>query len=217
MRSPSFFLSDDLAEYVRSHSEAIDPLDLELIDETSLLPNAGMQISPEQGKFLAFLVQISGARQVLELGTFTGYSTLCMARAMAPGGRIIACDVSEEWTKTARRYWERAGVADRIDLRIGPATGTLAAMPPEPLFDLAFIDADKEGYPAYLKAVVPRLRAGGLLVADNVLWSGRVVDPSSQDESVAALRRFNQMAVADPRIETVVLPVFDGLTLAIRR
>lgn len=217
MRSPSFFLSDDLAEYVRSHSEAIDPLDLELIDETSLLPNAGMQISPEQGKFLAFLVQISGARQVLELGTFTGYSTLCMARAMAPGGRIIACDVSEEWTRTARRYWERAGVADRIDLRIGPATGTLAAMPQEPLFDLAFIDADKEGYPAYLKAVVPRLRAGGLLVADNVLWSGRVVDPSSQDESVAALRRFNQMAVADPRIETVVLPVFDGLTLAIRR
>ncbi len=217
MRSPSFFLSDDLAEYVRSHSEAIDPLDLELIDETALLPGAGMQVSPEQGRFLAFLVQISGARQVLELGTFTGYSTLCMARAMAPDGRIIACDVSEEWTRTARRYWERAGVADRIDLRIGPAIDTLAAMPQEPLFDLAFIDADKEGYPAYLEAVVPRLRVGGLLVADNVLWSGRVVDPSSQDESVTALRRFNEMAVADPRVETVVLPVFDGLTLAIRR
>src|SRR5690606_5846127 len=143
---------------------------------------ARMQVAPEQGALLELLVRMLGARQAVEVGTFTGYSALCVARGLAPGGRLLCCDVSEEWTAIARDAWRRAGVADRIDLRIGPALETLARLPDEPTIDFAFIDADKRGYLDYYEALVRRLRPGGLLAIDNVLWAGRVVDPAADDD-----------------------------------
>lgn len=208
-------LTDELGDYVRAHSEPMDLIASELIAETQALPMAGMQIAPEQGTFLKLLVELTGAMTVLEIGTFTGFSALCMARGLAPGGTLIACDVSEEWTNIARRYWERAEVADRIDLRLGPALETLAAMDAAMRFDLAFIDADKEAYPAYLEAVVDRLASGGLLLADNVLRGGHIQDPSSPRAS--AMRRFNEMVRDDDRLEGLLLAAFDGLTFARRR
>jgi len=213
MQSPSFLLSDELAQYVRSHTDPIDDLERRLIAETAPMKWAGFQIGPEQGRFLSMLVRLSGARAILEIGTFTGYSSLCMARALPDDGRLLTCDVSVEWTNVARRYWEEAGVAHRIELRLGPAVDTLEAL--EEPFDLAFIDADKESYVDYFELVVPRLRSGGLLLADNVLWGGRVVEPSD-DALVRGIRRFNDLVAADPRVETLVLPVFDGLTMAVK-
>jgi caffeoyl-CoA O-methyltransferase len=157
-------LATDLDEYVRSLAAPLDPIASELISETATMPMAGLQIAPEQGTFLKLLVQLTGARSVLEIGTFTGFSALCMARGLSDG-KLIACDVNEEWTAIARRYWERAGVADRIDLRIGPALDTLGGLPDDVTFDLAFIDADKPAYPAYFEAVADRMRPGGLLLA----------------------------------------------------
>lgn len=175
---------------------------------------AGMQIAPDQGTFLKLLVQLTGSASVLEIGTFTGFSALCMARGLPEGGRLLACDVSEEWTVIARRYWERAGVSDRIELQIGPALDTLASLAPDTMFDLAFIDADKEPYPDYFQAVVDRINPGGLILADNVLQSGRITDTSSESANIAALRDFNATVVADPRVEAVLLAAFDGLTFA---
>ena len=216
MSRMSFMLTEDLEEYVLAHSEPLDEIAGDLIAETATLPNAGMQISPGHGEFLTVLVRLMGARSILEIGTFTGYSALCMARGLPPDGRLIACDVDVDWTNIARRYWERAGVADRIDLRLAPATETLAALPEDTMFDLVFIDADKPSYPEYFEATAKHLRSGGLLLADNVLWAGEVVAGTRVSKSTAALRRFNDLVVSDPRFETVLLPVFDGLTFARR-
>ena len=212
MSRSSFMLNDELGAYVTDHSEAVDAIAQELIDETARLPMAEMQISPEQGVFLKLLVQLTGATSVLEIGTFTGFSALCMARGLPGNGRLLSCDVSDEWTSIGRRYWERAGIADRIDLRIGPALDTLAALPSAMTFDRVFIDADKPGYPGYFHAVIDRVNAGGLILADNVLRGGQITGTGS--DSAAALREFNHLAASDPRVETVLLPVFDGLTFA---
>ena len=217
MTARNFLLDDALDAYVRAHTESPDPIARDLIAETAALPMAGMQIGPDEAGLLALLVRISGARDLIEVGTFTGYSSLAMASALPAGGRLLCCDVSEEWTAIARRYWRRAGVADRIELRLAPAIETLRALPAGPQFDLAFLDADKERYPDYFAELVPRLRPGGLLLADNVLWSGAVADDADRRESTAGLRRFNQLAVDDERLETVLLPAFDGLSISRRR
>ena len=217
MTARNFLLSDALDAYVRAHTEPPGPIARDLIAETAALPMAGMQIGPDEAGLLALLVRISGARDLIEVGTFTGYSSLAMASALPEGGRLLCCDVSEEWTAIARRYWRRAGVADRIELRLAPAIETLRALPAGPQFDLAFLDADKERYPDYFAELVPRLRPGALLLADNVLWSGAVADDADGRESTAGLRRFNQLAVHDDRLETVLLPAFDGLSISRRR
>jgi caffeoyl-CoA O-methyltransferase len=205
--------------YLLEHSMPADEVVAELERETwdALPDRAGMQVGGEQGRLLHLLVKLTGARSLLEIGTFTGMSSLWMARALPEDGHLLCLDVNEEWTDIARRYWERAGIADRIDLEIGPALDTLRAMAPEPMFDLAFIDADKENYPAYLDEVVPRLHPGGLLVADNVLWSGRVVDGGDETDATEAIRRFNRIVVDHPDLEAVVLPISDGMTLARRK
>ena len=217
MTARNFLLDDALDAYVRAHTEAPDPIARDLIAETAALPMAGMQIGSDEAGLLALLVRISGARDLTEVGTFTGYSSLAMASALPAAGRLLCCDVSEEWTAIARRYWRRAGVADRIELRLAPAIETLRALPAGPQFDLAFLDADKERYPDYFAELVPRLRPGGLLLADNVLWSGAVADDADQRESTTGLRRFSRLAVDDERLETVMLPAFDGLSISRRR
>jgi len=217
MTRGSFLLDEQLSAYIADHAPGPDQLERELIEETSHLEMAGMQIGPEQAAFLRFLVRISGATRILEIGSFTGYSALAMASALPEGGTLTALDRSEEWTDIATRYWEKAGVADRIDLRIGDGAESLAAMPEEPTFDLAFIDADKTGYPEYLDLVVPRLNPGGILVADNTLRHGVVADPTETSESIEAVRRFNDAISTDPRIDAQLLPLFDGLTVAVKR
>jgi caffeoyl-CoA O-methyltransferase len=218
MTGRSIGLSDALQDYVVSHSEPADAVLSDLASETAALGSiSSMQIAADQGSFLTLLTRLTGARRALEIGTFTGYSSICIARGLAEGGRLLCCDVSEEWTGTARRYWERAGVADRIELRIGPALETVRALPAEPTFDLAFIDADKTGYPGYWEEVVPRVRPGGLVLVDNVLRQGEVADPDVHDEGVDAVREMNDRAVRDDRVDVVLLPLADGLTVARRR
>jgi caffeoyl-CoA O-methyltransferase len=217
MTARNFLLSEALDQYVRDHTEPADPLVRDLIAETATLPMAGMQIGPDEARLLALLVQISGARQLIEIGTFTGYSSLSMARALPDGGTLLCCDMSEEWTAIARRYWQRAGLQDRIELRLAHALDTLRALPSEPQFDLAFLDADKENYPAYLEELATRLRSGGLLLADNVLWSGAIVDDNDTRETTVGLRTFNDRITADARFENVLLSAFDGLMVARRR
>jgi caffeoyl-CoA O-methyltransferase len=206
-----------LDDYLLTHCTPADDVLRDLAAETQReAPGTTMQISQDEGAFLAMLVHLTRARLVVEVGTFTGYSALSMARALPDDGtsRLIACDVSEEWTRIARRYWERAGVADRIDLRIAPAADTLRALPAEQAVDFAFIDADKTGYPVYYEELVTRLRPGGLIALDNTLQAGRVVEEGAEeDPSVAAIRAVNDTIVADRRVESVLLPVRDGLTL----
>jgi caffeoyl-CoA O-methyltransferase len=207
-----------LDDYLLTHCTPADPVLRDLAAETQRqVPGTTMQISQDEGTFLAMLVGLTNARLVVEVGTFTGYSALCMARALPTDGRLIACDVSEEWTGIARRYWERAGVADRIDLRIAPAAETLRALPADQPVDFAFIDADKTGYPTYYEELVTRLRPGGLIALDNTLQGGRVVDPKVDDASVVAIRAVNDTIAADERVESVLLPVRDGVTLARKR
>jgi caffeoyl-CoA O-methyltransferase len=211
----SFHLSPAVHDYLLQHGSPPDTVQQELIEETRRLGGISlMQIAPEQGAFMTILARAIGARRAVEVGTFTGYSALCLARGLAPDGKLLCCDVSEEWTSIARRFWEKAGVASRIELKIGPAAETLAALPLEPVFDLAFIDADKGGYPVYYEEILKRLRAGGLLLVDNVLWFGRVADPANQEEATQQIRAFNAKVAADPRVEAVVLPIGDGLTIA---
>lgn len=209
-----------LDSYLLTHcSPPADPVLQDLAAETQrLVPGTTMQISQDEGAFLAMLVHLTRARLVVEVGTFTGYSTLCMARALPADARLIACDVSEEWTAVARHYWERAGVADRVDLRIAPAADTLRGLPTEETVDFAFIDADKTGYPVYYEELVTRLRPGGLIALDNTLQGGRVVEEDAADNpSVAAIRAINDTIVADARVESVLLPVRDGVTLVRKR
>jgi caffeoyl-CoA O-methyltransferase len=214
----SFLLSEPLARYLVEHGTPPDDIQRALIEETAALgPIAMMQIAPEQGAFLTMLTRLLDVRRAVEVGTFTGYSSLCIARGLAPGGRLVCCDVSDEWTSIGRKYWERAGVADRIDLRIAPAADTLRALPSAEPIDLAFIDADKPNYPVYFDEVVTRLRPNGVVLVDNVLWSGNVVNDDATDENTNAIRAFNDMVAADSRVDTVMLPIADGLTLCRKR
>jgi caffeoyl-CoA O-methyltransferase len=176
-----------------------------------------MQIAADQGALMSLLVAVSGARRAVEVGTFTGYSALCIARALPEDGRLLCCDVSEEWTAVAREAWERAGVAHKIELRLAPALETLRSLPAGETIDLAFIDADKPGYHAYYEELLARLRPDGLILVDNTLWYRRVLDPSADDEDTRAIRAFNDAVAADPRVDTVLLPVSDGLTLIRKR
>jgi predicted O-methyltransferase YrrM len=213
-------LTDSLQEYVRAHSLRELPLLAELRAETAKLPAAGMQISPEQGQFMALLVELIGARRTIEVGTFTGYSSLAVALALPREGRLIACDVSEAYTAVARRYWAKAGVAEKIELRLGPAIETLDRLldgGEAERFDFAFVDADKANYLGYYERCLALLRQGGLLAVDNVLWSGAVADPTAQDGDTLAIRALNDRIAADDRVSMALLPIGDGLTLARKR
>jgi caffeoyl-CoA O-methyltransferase len=214
----SFFLSPAISDYLIAHGTPPDAIQSRLIAETKTLGAvAGMQIAPEQGAFLTILTRLIGARQAVEVGTFTGYSALCIARGLPAGGHLLCCDVNEEWTSIGRRYWAEAEVDDRIELRLGPAGDTLAALPADASIDLAFIDADKPNYGLYYELILARLRPGGAILVDNVLWSGAVVDSSKSDANTDAIRAFNDVIAADDRVEAVMLPISDGLTLIRKR
>src|SRR4051794_24145144 len=208
----SFLLSSELAEYLVGNGNPPDAVQQALIEETaSLGAVAGMQIAPEQGAFLTVLTQLIGARRAIEIGTFTGYSALCIARGLPHDGRLTCCDISEEWTAIGRKAWSAAGVDDRIDLRIAPALDTLAALPAGDSFDLAFIDADKPNYVNYYEALLPRMRTNGAILVDNVLWDGRVIQSDADDENTIAIRAFNDRVASDERVDAVMLPIADGL------
>ena len=208
-----------VSDYLLTHCTPADDLLRELAAETRQAdPDAaGMQVSHDEGQLLTMLARLAGARRAVEVGVFTGYSSICIARGMPDDGHLLACDVSEKWTSIARRYWKRAGLEDRIELRIAPALDTLRALPAEPVLDLAFIDADKGNYPHYYEELVVRLRSGGLIILDNVLRGGDVADPAAQDSGTVAMRRLNDLIAGDSRVESVMLPVRDGVTLVRRR
>lgn len=212
----SELLTPDLQNYINDHSTAPDAVLQDLAKETvgRFGRNASMQIGPDQGALMTLLARMTGARDAVEVGTFTGYSSICMARGLVPDGRLLCCDISEEWTSVARRYWARAGLTDRITLKLGPALETLRALPADATFDIAFIDADKPGYISYWDELVPRIRPNGILLIDNTLWSGQVVDRSATSEALTAIRAFNDHAASDTRVSVVMLPIGDGLTLA---
>jgi len=214
----SFHLSSEIHTYLLEHSTPVDGIQQDLIAETVALGGISMmQIAPEQGTFMTMLTRLVGAHDAVEVGTFTGYSSLAIARGLPVDGTLLCCDISDEWTSMARRYWDRAGVSDKISLRIGPAAETLAALPHTEQFDLAFIDADKPGYVAYYEEILPRLRPGGVILVDNVLWSGAVIDPAAQDDDVVAVRAFNDHVRADDRVDTAMLAIGDGITFITRR
>ena len=212
-------LTDELYDYFLDVSLREPAVLRKLREETGALEKAQMQISPEQGQFMALLVQLIGARRTLEIGTFTGYSALVVALALPPDGRVIACDVSEEWTSMGRRYWKKAGVADKIDLRLAPALETLDGLLREgrDSFDFAFIDADKANYDAYYERCLQLVRPGGLIAVDNVLWHGKVIDRAVKDADTEAIRRLNAKLKSDERVTLSLVPIGDGLTLARRR
>jgi predicted O-methyltransferase YrrM len=216
LSTKSIGLSDELHAYLVEVGVREPMILRRLREETAALPMARMQISPEQGSFMALLVGLINARTYLEVGTFTGYSSLAVAMAMPADGRLTCCDISREWTDVARRYWAEAGVQDRVDLRLGPAVDTLDALLAEGAagsYDFAFIDADKPSYPAYYERILELLRPGGLLAIDNVLWSGRVADPAVDDEDTQALRDLNGQIASDARVQVAMLPIGDGLSL----
>jgi caffeoyl-CoA O-methyltransferase len=209
----SFHLDSRVHAYLVAHGTPPDALQLALIEETKSLGGVSiMQIAPEQGAFMTLLARLIGAKRAVEVGTFTGYSALCIARGLPEDGELLCCDVNEEWTGIAKRYWEKAGIAHKVTLKVAPATQTLGQLPLEPLFDFAFIDADKPSYPVYFEQILARLRPNGVVLVDNVLWTGAVADPSVQDPNTLAIRRFNDLVKDDPRVDCVMLPVADGLT-----
>jgi predicted O-methyltransferase YrrM len=213
-------VTPELADYIRGVSLREPEVLRRLREETASHPRVSMQISPEQGQFMALLVHVLGARRTLEIGVFTGYSSLAVALALPEDGRVIACDVSEEYTSVARRYWREAGVEDKIDLRLRPALQTLndlIALGQAGSFDFAFIDADKENYENYYERCLTLIRPGGLIAVDNVLWSGRVLDAADQDGDTNAIRAFNQKLLADDRVWLSLLPIRDGVTLACKK
>lgn len=209
-------LTDDLVGYVHEYGLREHPVLAALRETTTKLPEHNMQIGPDQGAFMALVVQISGTRNIIEIGTFTGYSSTVMAMALPPDGRILCCDVSREWTDIARGAWADAGIEKKVELRLAPATVTLGTLEDD-AFDLAFIDADKPSYDAYYEGCLRVVRPGGLILIDNVLWSGEVADPSVDNETVRAIRALNAKIAADERVDHVILPIGDGLTLARRR
>jgi caffeoyl-CoA O-methyltransferase len=218
MASGSEHLSPGLHDYLAGHSTPPDALLRDLISETAerFPDRVGMQIGPEQGTFTTMLAGLTGACHAVEVGTFTGYSSICLARGMATDGKLICCDISEEWTSLARTYWQKAGLAGRIDLRLGPALDTLRALPADAWLDLAFVDADRAGLTRYWDELVPRLRPGGVILVDNVFLHGRVLDREPDAEAVA-VRHFNEHALADDRVVLAMLSIADGLTVARRR
>jgi predicted O-methyltransferase YrrM len=214
----SFFLTPEIHAYVLEHGTPPDDVQRALIDETARLGGISlMQVAPEQGAFMTLLTRLMGARRAIEVGTFTGYSALAIARGLPDDGYLLSCDVSEEWTAVARRYWERAGVAHKIDLRLAPALDTLRVLPVDEVYDLAFIDADKKSYAQYYEEILIRLRPNGAILVDNTLWMGTVVDPSVTDDDTEAIRAFNDRVAADERVDCVMLTVSDGLTLLRKR
>ena len=211
----SSVLPPTISSYIAARIAPPDQVLVDLKDRTAQLGRAaGMQISADQGALLTLLTRLVGVDRAVEVGTFTGYSSICIARGLRPGGHLLCCDVNEDYTAIARDAWAAAGLDDRIELRLAPAVETLRSLPSEPTIDLAFIDADKGGYASYYRELVPRVRSGGLLLVDNTLWSGRVVDPRS--ESDRFITGFNDVARNDPRVELVILPIADGLTMARR-
>lgn len=213
-------LDDRLYQYLLSVSVHESAWQQRLREETARDPRRNMQISPEQGQFMALLVELLGARRLIEIGTFTGYSALSMAMALPEEGYLVCCDISKEWTDVARRYWHQAGVEKRIDLRLAPALETLDVLLQEGLqnsFDLAFIDADKENYLAYYEACLKLIRKGGLILVDNTLWDGAVADPENTEIETLAIREFNATLFKDNRIRLSLVPVADGLTMALKR
>lgn len=210
-------ITDAIYAYIADHSAPVDEVHRDLIDRTTAVgERARMQIGRDQGTFLTLLTQLMNAKRAIEIGTFTGYSALCIARGMPADGHVLTCDVSEEWTAIARQAWERGGFADRIELRLGPAVDTLRALSTDPVYDIAFIDADKAGYLDYYEELVPRMRPGGAILIDNVLLAGTVVtDPD--DEGARTMREFNAHVCADKRVDAVMLSIGDGLTLARKR
>jgi predicted O-methyltransferase YrrM len=220
MSNHSMGLGDAVRAYLLAHSLRETDVQRRLREETSLLPECEMQIAPEQGQLMRFLAELIGARRALEVGTFTGYSALSVALALPPEGRLVACDVSEVWTQIARRHWREAGVAERIELRLGPALQTLdACLAGGEIgqYDMAFIDADKPNYSRYYERVLRLTRPGGLILIDNTLWGGRVAEPMVDDEDTAAIRILNDRLHVDERITLSMLPVADGLTLIRKR
>lgn len=220
MSHQTISMTESLQAYLLDVSLREPPILARLRDETARLPESNMQISPEQGQLMQLLIRLMQAKNIVEVGTFTGYSSLAMALAMPEDGRVVACDVSEIWTATARRYWQEAGVSSRIDLRLGPASETLATMirrGDAGRFDFAFIDADKASYADYYEKCLQLLRPGGVIALDNTLWHGKVADPEAHDEDTDALRRFNRALHEDERVDLSLVPIGDGLTLARKR
>ena len=220
MSNRTLTLNDDLYSYLLANSVQEPEILTALRHETAAHPMSQMQIAPEQGQFMALLVQLIGAKKALEVGVFTGYSALRVALALPPDGQLIACDVSEEYTAIARRYWQQAGVAHKIDLRLAPAIATLdhlIATGQTNSFDFAFIDADKSNYPTYYEKALQLVRPGGLIAIDNVLWSGRVADSTVTDNRTQTIRAFNAALYQDERIVLSLVPIADGLTLALKK
>ena len=214
----SFFLTKPVHDYLVAHAPPLDDVRRDLIAETEALGGISMmQIAPEQGAFMTLLTRLIGARHAIEVGTFTGYSAISLARGLPDDGTLLCCDVNEEWTAIARKYWERAGVDDKIELRIAPATETLRSLPAGERFDLAFIDADKPSYPIYYEEVLARLRRNGVILVDNTLWGGAVADAKATDDNTKAIRAFNDAVAADDRVESTILTLGDGLTLIRKR
>ena len=217
MSNRTIGLSEQLYRYVLDHSLREPDLLRRLRDETAKMPMANMQIAPDQGQFMGLLVRLIGARRAIEIGTFTGYSALSVVLAMPKDGRLVACDINQQTTAVARRYWAEAGIADRIDLRLQPATQTIAELidaGAEGSFDFAFIDADKENYDSYYEGCLRLLRPGGLIAIDNVLWNGAVADPSESGDATVAIRKLNAKLAKDQRVAISLVPIGDGLTLA---
>lgn len=220
MASRTLTIDDRLYGYLLDHSLRELPLLARLREETARMPEANMQIAPEQGQFMALLVELVAAKRAIEVGTFTGYSALCVARAMGPDGKLVCCDISEAFTAVARRYWAEGGVADRIELKLGPALDTLDAMLKSggaEQYDFAFIDADKINYDGYYERVLKLLRRGGLAAIDNMLWDGAVADPKNNEADTIAIRRLNEKIHRDERVTASLVPIGDGLLLARRR
>jgi caffeoyl-CoA O-methyltransferase len=211
-------LTSELYQYVVAHRGERDPLLDQLARETEALGGIGlMQVAPDEGALLTLLVRATGVRSAIEIGTFTGYSALCIARGLPDDGRLLCCDLNEEWTAMGRRYWDRAGVGTKIELRLGPALDTVRGLPRDTRFDFAFIDADKTGYRDYYEEILPRLRPNGLILFDNVLWMGSVLDATTTDESTRALRELNDLLANDARVDAVMLAISDGVTIVRKR
>ena len=220
MSSSTLQLNEKVYDYLLGHSLRESAVCQQLREETKTMKMGMMQVSPEQGQFMSLLVELIGVRKAVEVGTFTGYSALRVAQALPEDGTLVCCDVSEEWTAVGKKYWEQAGVSDRINLKIGPAVDTLQAMRDageENTFDFGFIDADKLNYQSYYEHVLALLRTGGLLLIDNVLWGGSVANPDKTDEDTEAIRTLNTFLHGDDRVSLSMLPVGDGLTLALKR
>ena len=207
-------LDQKLYDYVIAHGHNGDPILRDLAEETRNLGRiAGMQIAPEQGTLMGLLARAIGAKSAVGVGVFTGYSSISVARALPPDGKLLCCDVNEQWTSIARRYWERAGVASKITLKLAPAADTLRALPASHTFDFAFVDADKSSYRIYYEEILKRLRPNGLLLIDNVLWNGQVIDTKDKSEDTIAIRELNDFIMSDTRVEAVLIPVADGITI----